>query len=248
MPRAVQSLVLLVIFSVSLPVAVVLSTHLARRSFERVKLRDQTVTVKGYAERPITADRGTWSADLSVRHEQIAQGYTELEEGRKKLLAYLSRQGFKADAVEMGPVDIRTLYSRDEKGNLTNTIEGYVLNQGFAVSSSEVQRIAGVAREASDLLREGIELDAHQPVYLYTKLDEAKLQMLGEATANARARADALVSHSTTRIGALRSASQGVFQITPAFSTDTSDSGYNDTTSIEKVIKAVVTLEFALVE
>ena len=40
------------------------------------------------------------------------------------------------------------------------------------------------------------------------------------------------------------SASQGVFQITPVNSTDVSDTGCYDTTSIDKSVKCVVTLNF----
>lgn len=37
-----------------------------------------------------------------------------------------------------------------------------------------------------------------------------------------------------------------LFQITPVYSTDVSDEGMSDTSSIEKMIKAVVTLEYAI--
>ncbi len=38
--------------------------------------------------------------------------------------------------------------------------------------------------------------------------------------------------------------SKGVFQITPVNSTDVSDEGNYDTSTIEKSVKAIVTLEF----
>ena len=70
--------------------------------------------------------------------------------------------------------------------------------------------------------------------------------MIAAATANARERAGALVENSDGTLGEVRAASQGVFQITPAFSTAVSNSGYLDTTSIQKAIKAVVTVEYAI--
>ena len=70
--------------------------------------------------------------------------------------------------------------------------------------------------------------------------------MLERATANARERVEKLLSASHAHVGELRSASQGVFQITPAYSTDVSDYGINDTTTIDKSIKAVVTIEYAI--
>jgi hypothetical protein len=62
----------------------------------------------------------------------------------------------------------------------------------------------------------------------------------------ARRRAEVLAENSRARIGMLRSARQGVFQITPANSTEVSDYGRNDTSAREKSIKAVVTIRYAL--
>lgn len=72
--------------------------------------------------------------------------------------------------------------------------------------------------------------------------------MLAAATTNARARAQRLLAGGTGQLGPVQSASQGVFQITPAFSTEVSSSGRNDTTSLNKAIKAVVTVEYRITE
>jgi hypothetical protein len=44
----------------------------------------------------------------------------------------------------------------------------------------------------------------------------------------------------------MRSSSQGVFQITPRDSTEVSDYGFNDTSSREKDVNAVVSATFAV--
>ena len=238
----------LIIFTLTLPVAVVLSTHLARKSFEKVRLRGQTITVKGYAEKPITSDRAEWSASIIERNADRTEAYRSLEKSRASLVAFLTQHGFPEEKVKLGPVGIREIYQLDDDANETNTIESYVVSQYFSIASDRVDAIAKVARESGSLIGEGIELDASSPRYLYTKLNEKKLDMLAEATTNARQRAERLMGSSGTHLGPLRSASQGVFQITPAFSTRVSSSGYNDTSSLEKVIKAVVTVEYAIVE
>ena len=236
----------LIIFTLTLPIAVVFSTHLAGRSFEKVKLDAQTVTVKGYAELPITSDRAEWSTRIVVRDSELAKAYAQLELNRVTVLKYLQAQGFPIESVTLGPVAISELRKRDEKGNTTNDIEVYVVSQRLTIASSNVQQIAKAARGAGDLISGGINLDSDAPSYLYTKLDEKKLEMLRDATSNARERAERLVDGSGSRLGQLRSASQGVFQITPEFSSEVSGDGYNDTSSVNKVIKAVVTVEYAI--
>lgn len=236
----------LIIFGLTLPVSVVISTQLARRSFERVRIRGQTITVKGYAERDITSDLATWSAGLVSREADLASAYARLERDRTRLLEYLAGKGFEASSVALAPVEIDTLRGRDEKGNLTNAIESYVLTQRLSIESTQVQTIADAARDVSALIGQGVELQAESPRYLYTKLDDLKLELLGEATANGHERAVRLVTGSPNTVGSLRGASQGVFQITPAHSTEVSSTGINDTDSLRKVTKAVVTLEYAI--
>lgn len=248
MSNARINLFWLIIFTLTLPIAVVLSTHLARKSFERVKMDEQTVYVKGYAELPILSDRAEWSTQIVERHSDLTEAYASLERNRTTLLQYLDNNGFKQDAVALGPVGISELRKRDAKGNLTNDIELYVVRQRFSIASNDVQAIAKAARNAGDLISGGINLDSNAPRYLYTKLDEKKLEMLEQATGNARERAQRLVANSDETLGPLRSASQGVFQITPAFSNEVSGGGYNDTSSLDKVIKAVVTVEYTIRE
>src|SRR4029077_8073817 len=96
------------------------------------------------------------------------------------------------------------------------------------------------------LIQDGIAFTSNAPEYYFTKLDDLKIQMLGQATKDARERAEQLAVNSRSKVGALRSASQGVFQITPPFSTEVSNTGQSDTTSIDKSIKALVTVEYAI--
>lgn len=248
MSNARINLFWLIIFTLTLPLAVVLSTHLARKSFERVKMEDQTVLVKGYAELPITSDRAEWSTQIVERNSDLTQAYAALERNRLTLMQYLASHGFASDAVTLGPVGISELRKRDAKGNYTNEIEFFVVRQRSSIASKDVQSIAKAARGAGDLISGGINLDSNAPQYLYTKLDAKKLEMLEQATGNARERAQLLVGGTTETLGPMRSASQGVFQITPAFSNEVSGGGYNDTSSLDKVIKAVVTVEYAIRE
>lgn len=244
MSSARFQIVWILVFCLTLPVAVVVSTHLARRSFEKVSIRDQTINVKGYAEQNITSDRATWSATLIARNEQLAAAYSQLEMSRVKLIEFLGQRGFAN--VGLSSVDVDVIYARDAEGRQTNKIESYVVRQTAGIGSEKVHDVARAAEQASELIKQGIELNGSAPQFIYTGLNALKLSMLGQASENARERAVQLVEHGGGRLGRMRSASQGVFQITPAFSTEVSNTGENDTTSIDKVIKAVVTQAYAI--
>jgi hypothetical protein len=70
--------------------------------------------------------------------------------------------------------------------------------------------------------------------------------MLSEASENARQRAQSMASATGSKIGFMRSAKMGVFQITPINSTEISDYGINDITSLDKKVTAVVSASFAI--
>lgn len=61
---------------------------------------------------------------------------------------------------------------------------------------------------------------------------------------NALARAKQIASSTGSSVGALKSASKGVFQITPVNSTNVSDYGTYDTSLIDETVKAVITVRY----
>jgi hypothetical protein len=101
-----------------------------------------------------------------------------------------------------------------------------------------------IANQSTSLIQNGVEIASQPPQYYYTKLNDLKLVMLGEATKDAKARAEMIAKNSGSQVGTLKSAQQGVFQITSTNSTDVSDYGEYDLSSIVKTIKAVVTVDF----
>ena len=70
--------------------------------------------------------------------------------------------------------------------------------------------------------------------------------MVGEASKNAKLRAESMVAGTNGKIGVMNSARMGVFQIVPVDSTEVNDYGINDTSSIEKKVVATVTATFTV--
>ena len=68
--------------------------------------------------------------------------------------------------------------------------------------------------------------------------------LLEQAADNARLRAERLARSSGNRVANIISASQGIFQITQPNSTETASWGMYDTSTIEKKVRAVVTMRY----
>jgi uncharacterized protein len=70
--------------------------------------------------------------------------------------------------------------------------------------------------------------------------------MIGLASKDAKVRAEQIASSTGDNIGDVRSSKMGVIQINAKNSTDVSDYGNNDTSSLIKTITAVVSISFAI--
>ena len=203
--------------------------------------------VKGCAEKEIESHFVTWQRSFSAAEATRMEAYEKIEKDLEVLRQYLHDQGVPLDLVAFSPIHTSFTYKRNEKGRETSTIDTYEMSQSFSIASSDIPLISQVAQNITTLIKEGLSVSSFAPEYFYSKIDELKIQMLGEAAKDAKQRADELVTKSSgSRVGTLRSAQQGVFQITPIFSNSVSDYGECDTSSIQKRIKAVVTMEYAI--
>ena len=229
-----------------LAVGIIISTFVISNTVERVKTQNQRITVKGFAERTITSDIAVWEGQITARSSELVTAYDNLQADLQKVLSYLKEQGVQSNDISMSAVTTRIQYRRTDKGGSTNIVDGYVLVQNVKISSSNIEQVAGISSSITDLIKEGIEFDSFAPRYFYTKLDDIKIELLGEATKNAGMRASSLAENSGSKVGALKYASQGVFQITPLYSTEVSGYGVYDTSTIEKSVKAVVTIEYSI--
>jgi len=235
------------LLGVFLSVGIIIASLVIAKTIERVKFQNQRIQVKGFAERTITSDIAVWKGKITARSPELVTAYDTLQSDLEKVLSYLQQQGIREEDVAIPSVTTTIQYKRTEKGVITNVVEGYVLGQTVGITSPNVEHIAGIANEATVLIKEGIEFASFPPQYFYTKLDDMKIELLGEATKNAGMRAEQLAENSGSEVGTLKYASQGVFQITPVYSTKVSDYGIYDTTTIKKSVKAVVTIEYSII-
>ena len=226
--------------------ALIISVYLLTDTVKTVILNKGQIAVKGYAEKKITSDYATWEGTLSVHAATLTDAYQKLKNNLEITLNYLKDLGVNEKEIQVSAVQTTTHYKYTDKGIQTNEVDGYTLRQEVHVHSPDVNRMASVANQITDLIQEGIEISSSQPQFFYTQIDSLKIQLLGEAAKDALARAQALAVNSNSLVGTLRSAHQGVFQITPAFSTTISDYGENSTSTIDKSVKAVITMEYGL--
>lgn len=226
--------------------ALVVAAALLAGGVRAVGRRTDVLSVTGSARRPITADLGQWTGTVTVQSPDLAQAYRELQGHVQRLRGWLDGRKLPNGAVTYLPIETVRMMVVNDAGMETGQLAGYRLTQKVVVRLADPRAIETLAQEAGALAGDGVPVSAEAPQYLYTKLGELRVRMMGEATADARARAETIAKAAGAEVGDIRSAESGVVQITPRFSTDVSDYGMNDVTSIEKDITTVVRVTFAL--
>lgn len=222
------------------------SVILSQASMKLMRFSREVISVTGSANMLIRSDSVTWDITIARRSADITAAYQELQKNLDRVKSYLRSKGIADGEVVVSQVYTVMLYKKNDEGNDTNEIEGYRLSQTVTVNSKDVDKITQLSREVTELMNEDIAINSSAPQYFYTKIDELKVEMLARATENAKQRAASMAKSTGNRVGAIRSARMGVFQITPPTSTDVSDYGENDTSSLEKKVMAVVSVTFAI--
>jgi len=230
--------------AVSLVVSVAVAASAYRgRALDAVR-EGRTLIVKGLAVKRVRSDVGTWSVGIRGEAAGLKQAYEMLDGGFQRVRAFLAERGFPDAEIDVGAIRTDTHYRRDEKGVETCEVAGYSLQRGITVTTGALDRLGAAAGEVTRFIGEGFLVFSAEPEYHYSGLAGLKVELMGLASRDARTRADQIVGNAGGRIGDLVDAQMGVLQITRPLSTETSSGGIYDTDTIEKDVRAVVTVTF----
>jgi len=208
----------------------------------------QVVTVTGAARQDVISNQAIWTAVYSVEADTMQEAQQKLAEYAKKVGVFFKLH--QVTNAEISAITIQRLKPQagqnDFSDPATKKTIGYHLQQSVRLESEDVSNLVKLEQQSVELVTQGVELDDQGIQFNYTKSAEAKIEMLAEATKDARQRAEQIASQGGRKIRALKTAKMGVFQITPRNSNETSAEGMNDTGSKDKTIRAVVTAIFTL--
>jgi uncharacterized protein len=229
----------------ALSVALVVSSFIGASAIRKLKPPTDALSVTGSAKRPISSDYIIWRVSISSQQPTPQAAYQELKTRTERVQKYLQEKQVPNDVVKLSSIDTSTI-PEVIGGRETGKTLAYRLNQRFEIRSNDVPRISKLSQQSTELINEGIPLVSEPPEYLYTQLAKLRIEMVAEATKDAKERAEAIARSTGNKIGSVQSAQTGVFQITSRNSTEVSNSGIYDTSSVEKDITAVVSVKFAM--
>lgn len=226
---------------------VISGTYILSNAYKYKYKSIQTITVTGNAKMDFESDLVTWNAQFSRTHLDLKVASELLKADRKIIESYLSSQGVDRNEMRFGAIDIRKDYEYvyDNKGRSQQQFTGYVLSQVVGISSRQLDKVDNISREISTLLSQGIELISRPANYYHTRLEDLKLELIANASENARQRAENIAKKANAKIGELVKADLGVFQITGLYEDEEySYGGTYNTTSRNKTANITVKMHF----
>jgi hypothetical protein len=228
---------------VAVAVAVAVTGVVIANAMRDVKRARDTISVTGSARQPITADVVHWSLAVSAEAIRPQAAVRLLRTRVAAVRTFLRDRGLSDSAVTEPPVATQQITLRVAP---RRSVPAFRLVQRFRISSREIDKVEGIAAQATDLLAQGVPISAGGLAYISANLADARIHALTKAVADAHRRGQTIVKGIGGKLGSVKSASIGVYQVVPRNSTAISDYGINDTTSREKDVYAVVSVTFRL--
>lgn len=228
-----------------LAAGLVLSAMLATTTWLKVK-NSQFISVKGSSRRDVQSDLVIWKGSFMAEAATLLEAQTKLKADADKVEQFLRARDMTNSVFAPIVIEVVTGSLNESSGLSRQVRVGYRLTQKVRVESGEVARMQRLDTETTSLVQAGVLFTTEPPKFIYSRAGDAKIEMLAEATEDARARAIQIASRGGRDLAGLHDAAMGIFQITPRHDSETSWEGMNDTSSVDKTITAVVTASFAL--
>ena len=229
--------------------AIIIGAYLLGDAYVSRANPDGVISVTGSGSENFISDLIVWEGTFSRNSANLEEAYKNLNSDKEIVREYLMNKGIKENNIVFNSVNTRELQENQyQNGNYVGSIfTGYELSQSVKIESTEVELIEQVSREITELLNKGVQFNSQPPRYYYTKISDLKIQMISKATEDARLRAEKIAENSGGRLGDLKNANMGVFQITGQNSgEDYSWSGAYNTVDKNKTASITMRLDYAI--
>lgn len=216
-------------------VAVVILGFTLKAGIDNIAYRDREVTVRGLAEREVKADLVTWPITYSLAGNDLMTIYQKVNSNNEIIVKFLTSNGIPREEISVNPPDTYDRASNRYGSDSFNY--NYAISCTVTVTTKQVDKVRELLGRQSDLLKEGIPFSNSYINYQFTGLNSIKPEMIAEATKNARLMPDQFANDSHSKLGKIKTASQGQFSI------DDTDANTPQTKKVRVVSSVVFYLE-----
>ena len=219
-------------------VAIILLGLTIKAGMDNFSYRDRLVSVRGLAEKEVMANKVTWPIVIKQVGNSLNEIYSGVQKTNSTILEFLKANGIEESEISVNAPELVDI--RADRYNTNPIPYNYNLTSVIVVSSSKVDLVRSLIAKQMELLRDGVAIvngGYQYPVkYEYTDLNSIKPEMSAEATAKAREAGQQFATDSKSRLGKIKTASQGQFSI----------SDRDENTPYIKKVRVVSNIQFYL--
>lgn len=179
--------------------------------------RDRVVTVRGLAENEVKADHVIWPITYKTTGNDMQALYADINNANQRIENFLVQNGVAKADISIGAPQIVDLRAERYASSDDAARDRYNVTSIVTVSSSQVDKVRSLMTRMGELLKQGIVISASDygttVQYEFTSLNSIKPKMIEEATKKAREAAEKFANDSESKLGKIKSASQGLFTI-----------------------------------
>ncbi|MGN0218820.1 MAG: SIMPL domain-containing protein [Muribaculaceae bacterium] len=204
-----------IIPSLLIAVAIVVLGLCLKAGIDDFSHRDRAVTVRGLCEKEVMANKVTWPIVTKEMGNELTAIYDKIQRNNAAILAFLKNNGIEDSEISVNPPAVNDRMANSYSNE--NVRYRYNVTNVIVVTSSKVDKIRKLIDAQTELLKQGIALTEdyeYLTTYEYTDLNSIKPEMIAEATRNAREAANKFAADSDSRLGKIKTATQGQFSIT----------------------------------
>lgn len=182
-----------------------------KSGIDNFTFRDREVTVRGLAERQVMANEVTWPITFNIAGDDLTTIYDNVSRADSIIVRFLTSSGITRDEISVAPPSTYNA-AANQYGSSTFKYK-YSLESTVTVTTKKVDKVRELLGRQAELLKEGVAFSNSYINYRYTDLNAIKPAMIEEATKNARLAADKFAADSHSKVGKIKTASQGQFTI-----------------------------------
>jgi hypothetical protein len=233
-----------ILWALIIGLSIIISASIGSYTFYKVKSLDNTLGVTGSARKRVTSDTVKWIGVFTrtVPVDSLKTGYQQMSKDLKLVLDFYKKNGIDTNTLIISPISLEQPWLYGDR----QTPKEYILRQTVEVQSNDIQKITELSKNFQELVDSGVTFSTQSLEYYYSKLPELRVNLLSDAMNDAKDRAEKIAQSTGQKVGSLRSASMGVVQVLAPNSTEVSDYGAYNTSTIEKEVMVAVRAMFLL--
>lgn len=228
--------------------AIVIAAIVLGNSYVKRSQAERQISVTGLSEKNFTSDLIVWEGYFSKVRPDLKSASYELNKDKELIGEYLKKNGIEKKDIVFSAIEINEQVKRKYSASgeyMGEDFTGYKLTQSIQITSRDIEKIEELSRNITELINDGVQFYSKPPRYYYTKLADLKLELVSEATEDARQRAEKIAEKSGSSIGKLVTGQMGIIQITGQNSTEEySWGGTFNTSSREKTASITMKLVY----